>query len=159
MRLYIIIISLLSAVNSFAQNAGSMDLERRIDALESRNKLISKRLSELEMENFNLNQKLTSLETNTQAQIVRSQELQAQNERAVNIALDGFSNKFQEQNKTVENVKNQLDKVFVSQTVMFVLTALILVVIFIAMSRKATRKAIESNVATWNQFQEHLLKK
>jgi preprotein translocase subunit SecF len=159
MKFYTFIFSLLSTLTLFAQSNSGADLERKVENLESRNKQINKRLAALEYENFKLMQKIDSLESRTQNQINRSQELQSQNERAMNLALDGFSTKFEDQNKTVKDVQNQLSEGFVSQLVMFVLAVLVLVVIFVIMSKKSTQKALDSHSASWNQFQEHLLKK
>ena len=159
MKFYTLIFSLLSALSLVAQSNSGADLERKVENLEVRNKQINRRLAELELENFRLTQKLDSLESRTQSQINRSQELQSQNERAMNLALDGFSTKFEEQNKTVKDVQSQLSEGFVSQLVMFVIAVLVLVIIFLLMSKKSTQKALETHTATWNQFQEHLLKK
>ncbi len=159
MKFYTFIFSLLSTFTLFAQSNSSADLERKVENLELRNKQINKRLASLEYENFKLIQKIDSLESRTQNQISRSQELQSQNERAMNLALDGFSTKFEEQNKTVKDVQSQLSEGFVSQLVMFVLAVLVLVIIFVVMSKKSTQKALDSHSASWNQFQEHLLKK
>ncbi len=159
MKFYTFIFSLLSTFTLFAQSNSSADLERKVENLELRNKQINKRLASLEYENFKLIQKIDSLESRTQNQISRSQELQSQNERAMNLALDGFSTKFEEQNKTVKDVQSQLSEGFVSQLVMFVLAVLLLVIIFVVMSKKSTQKALDSHSASWNQFQEHLLKK
>ncbi len=159
MKFYTFIFSLLSTLTLFAQSNSGADLERKVENLELRNKQINKRLAALEYENFKLIQKIDSLESRTQNQISRSQELQSQNERAMNLALDGFSTKFEEQNKTVKDVQSQLSEGFVSQLVMFVLAVLVLVIIFVIMSKRSTQKALDSHSASWNQFQEHLLKK
>jgi len=82
-------------LNATAQGTGGADIDRKIDDLATRNKLMSNRLRELELENFKLSQRLDSIEGKTQSQLNRAQELQAQNERAMNLALDGFSNKFE----------------------------------------------------------------
>ncbi len=159
MRIYIAILSLFFMLNATAQGNGGADIDRKIDDLATRNKLMSNRLRELELENFKLSQRLDSIEGKTQSQLNRAQELQAQNERAMNLALDGFSNKFEEQNKTVKDVQSKLSEGFVKQLVMIVIALFILTFIFIYRSKKSTQKALEANLASWNQFQEHILKK
>ncbi len=146
-------------LNATAQGTGGADIDRKIDDLATRNKLMSNRLRELELENFKLSQRLDSIEGKTQSQLNRAQELQAQNERAMNLALDGFSNKFEEQNKTVKDVQSKLSEGFVKQLVMIVIALFILTFIFIYRSKKSTQKALVANLASWNQFQEHILKK
>jgi hypothetical protein len=77
----------------------------------------------------------------------------------MNIALDEFEKKFEEQNKTVAAVQDSLDDRFNKQLIYFVL-ALVAVVIFAAVLQKTSvSKAIKSYNASWNNFQEHILKK
>jgi Flp pilus assembly protein TadB len=113
----------------------------------------------LSAKNNALQQEMKTLSSELKAEMTRSQELQAQNERAMNIALDEFSKKFEEQNKTVEAVQSSLDERFNKQLIYFVL-ALVAVVIFAAVLQKTSvSKAIKSHNASWNNFQEHILKK
>jgi len=91
--------------------------------------------------------------------ITRSQELQAQNERAMNLALDEFKKKFEEQNKTVEGVQASLDDKFNKQLIFFVLGLVLFVIIAMVMTKSATQKGLNQANANWNEFQEHILKK
>jgi len=159
MKIYTLLLSFFIASGSFSQGGATLDLERRIDALELNNKMNINRLHQLEIENLLLLKKLDSIENNTSNQISRAQELQSQNERAMNLALDAFTLKFNEQNKTVENVQNRLNKGFVNQLIVLILAVIILLIIFIFAVRFSTNKALKSNVASWNSFQEYVLKK
>ncbi len=159
MRIYILIVSLFCSANLFSQNQGNIELQTKIEALELRNKVITKRLSQMEQENFNLKQQLEASNTNVQSQIARSQELQAQNERSMNLALDSFAIQFNEQNKSVQNVQEKLESGFMKQLLLFVAAVFVLTVLYLVMSKRAAKKALESYTATWNDFQEHMLKK
>jgi hypothetical protein len=116
-------------------------------------------LSEVEQENFSLKQQIEAMNSNVQNQISRSQELQAQNERSMNLALDSFSTRFEQQNVAVKNVQDKLDDGFTKQLLYFVAAVLILTVLYIVLSKRSTQKALDSYTATWNDFQEHILKK
>ena len=159
MRIYILILTLFCSVNLFSQNQVDINLQTKIDELVLRNKLISKRLSEVEQENFSLKQQIEAMNSNVQNQISRSQELQAQNERSMNLALDSFSTRFEQQNVAVKNVQDKLDDGFTKQLLYFVAAVLILTVLYIVLSKRSTQKALDSYTATWNDFQEHMLKK
>ena len=75
------------------------------------------------------------------------------------LALDGFSEKFEKQNETVKGVQEELSKKFNDQMLMSALGFVALVIIFTIASRSSTQRALKQNVANWNAFQEHLLKK
>jgi hypothetical protein len=94
-----------------------------------------------------------------QAEITKSQELQAQNERAMNLALDEFAKKFEKQNETVKGVQDTLDERFNNQLIYFVLALISVVIVAITVTRSSTQKALKQNTANWNDFQTHLLKK
>jgi len=56
-------------------------------------------------------------------------------------------------------VQEELSKKFNDQMFMSALGFVALVIIFTIASRSSTQKALKQNVANWNAFQEHLLKK
>ena len=120
---------------------------------------MSVRLSEAESEIFVLKTKISSVEQSTKDEIRKSQELQAQNEKAMNIALDQFSVKFEEQNKLVSGVREELSKKFAYQLVFSGLAFLALLIVFVILTKASTNKAMKQNLANWNSFQEHILKK
>jgi hypothetical protein len=94
-----------------------------------------------------------------QSEITKSQELQAQNERAMNLALDEFSKKFEKQNETVKGVQDTLNSKFNNQLIFFFLGMVVVIIIAVAATKSASKNALKQNVANWNDFQEHLLKK
>jgi uncharacterized membrane protein len=77
----------------------------------------------------------------------------------MNLALDEFKKKFDDQNKTVEAVQSSLDEKFNKQLIFFVLGLVLFVIIALIATRSATKKGLDQANASWNSFQEHLLKK
>jgi len=158
-RLLIVILFFASTSSAFGQTRNAEDAYEKIETLIRQNRALSSRLSESEREISALKSNIQSLEENTQQEIKKSQELQAQNERALNIALDQFSEKFEEQNKLVVGVREELSKKFADQLMFSGLAFFALLVVFVILSKSSTNKAMKQNVANWNTFQEHILKK
>ena len=82
-----------------------------------------------------------------------------QNERALNLALEGFEVKYQEQNKAIQEFQDGLQSIKNRQllTILAVLVAAILV-LFVSV-QWAFRKAYAKQTNYWNEFQASLLKK
>ena len=82
-----------------------------------------------------------------------------QNERALNLALEGFEVKYQEQNKAIQEFQDGLQSIKNRQllTILAVLAAAILV-LFVSV-QWAFRKAYAKQTNYWNEFQTSLLKK
>lgn len=166
MRIITTAIIMFSSVLSFAQtgmeSGNSAELKRVSDranrASEEVNTLRNE-VAALRMKNSDLQTQLNDMQETVSAEITRSQELQAQNERAMNLALDEFKKKFEEQNKTVEGVQASLDDKFNKQLMFFVLGLVLFVIIAIGMTKSATRKGLNQAKVNWNEFQEHILKK
>lgn len=158
-RLLIVTLFLAAFTSAFGQTKNADDALQKIESLKTQNRVLSSRLSENESEIFALKMKVSKLEQSTKDEIRRSQELQAQNERAMNIALDQFSQKFEEQNKLVAGVREELSKKFADQLVFSGLAFLALLIVFVILTKSSTNKAMKQNVANWNSFQEHILKK
>jgi len=158
-RLLIVTLFFAAISSAFGQTKNADDAFEKIESLKKQNRALSSRLSESEKEIFALKTKISALEQNTKDEIRKSQELQAQNERAMNIALDQFAVKFEEQNKLVAGVREELSKKFADQLVFSGLAFLALLIVFVILSRASTNKAMKQNVANWNSFQEHILKK
>ena len=133
-------------------------LDRSSKAIEEVKSLRSE-LREANKKNANLSSALEGMQAKVSIEITRSQELQAQNERAMNLALDEFKKKFDDQNKTVEAVQSSLDEKFNKQLIFFVLGLVLFVIIALIATRSATKKGLDQANASWNNFQEHLLKK
>jgi len=166
MRIITTAIIMFSSVLSFAQtgmeSGNSAELKRVSDranrASEEVNTLRNE-VAALRMKNSDLQTQLNDMQETVSAEITRSQELQAQNERAMNLALDEFKKKFEEQNKTVEGVQASLDDKFNKQLMFFVLGLVLFVFIAMVMTKSATQKGLNQANANWNEFQEHILKK
>lgn len=159
MRIIIIALFTLTPIFASGQLDKSAELERSIDALEAANRTQSRQISELVKTNKELKSNVASMKDQVKQEVMRSQELQAQNERAMNLALDEFSKKFEVQNQTVKGVQDQLDEKFSSQLIIFLVAVVILIIISVAMNKSTMNKALKQNLASWNNFQEHILKK
>jgi len=159
MKLLTIALLLITPIFAFGQGERDSDLDRKIKSLEVRNQKLLNELNSVKQSNKRLEATVTGMSDRIQSEITKSQELQAQNERAMNLALDEFSKKFEKQNETVKGVQDSLDSKFNKQLIFFFLGMAIVVVIAIAATKSASKNALKQNVANWNDFQEHLLKK
>jgi predicted RNase H-like nuclease (RuvC/YqgF family) len=159
MKLLTIALLLITPIFAFGQGEKDSDLDRKIKTLEVRNQKLLSELNSLKQSNKRLESTVSSMSERIQGEITKSQELQAQNERAMNLALDEFSKKFEKQNETVKGVQDSLDSKFNKQLIFFFLGMAIVVVIAVVSTKSASKSAMKQNVANWNDFQEHLLKK
>jgi predicted RNase H-like nuclease (RuvC/YqgF family) len=159
MKLLTIALLLITPIFAFGQGEKDSDLDRKIKTLEVRNQKLLSELNSVKQSNKRLESTVSSMSERIQGEITKSQELQAQNERAMNLALDEFSKKFEKQNETVKGVQDSLDSKFNKQLIFFFLGMAIVVVIAVVSTKSASKSAMKQNVANWNDFQEHLLKK
>ncbi len=159
MKFFTIALMLITPFFAYGQGEKDYDLDKKIKTLEVRNQKLSSELNAVKQSNQKLEATVAGMTDKLQAEITKSQELQAQNERAMNLALDEFSKKFEKQNETVKGVQETLDQKFNNQLIYFFLGLLAVVIIAIVATKNATKKALNQNVANWNNFQEHLLKK
>jgi predicted RNase H-like nuclease (RuvC/YqgF family) len=159
MKFFTIALLLITPIFAFGQGERDNDLDKKIKSLEVRNKKLQSELNAVKQSNQNLQSAVAGMTEKIQSEITKSQELQAQNERAMNLALDEFSKKFEKQNETVKGVQDTLDQKFNNQLIFFFLGMILVVIIAIVATKNATKKALTQNQANWNNFQEHLLKK
>ena len=91
-------------------------------------------------------------------QVKETLERLAQSERAINATLETFSQKFEDQNKTIADVQEVLDSKM-NQMLLYIGVGIIaaLVLMFIV-AKSAAASAVKKHETNWNAFQEHLLK-
>jgi predicted RNase H-like nuclease (RuvC/YqgF family) len=152
-------IALIFASSGLAQVEKSVENGEKLIRLQQKNEKLTARISNLESMLFALRTDLKASQEKVATELLKGQEIQAQNERAMNLALDGFAEKFEKQNETVKGVQQELRKKYNNQLVMFALGFVALVVLFSIANRSSTQKALRQNTSNWNSFQEYLLKK
>ncbi len=164
MRKLLTILFISFSINAYSQD-GNRDLDRRINSFESRTSTLAEEIDQLKgqlkkvsTENSKLKTSLRQSNDSLTSVVSRSLEVQAQNERAMNLALDSFKVKFDQQNKTVEAVQANLDEKFRNQLMIYILSLAIFVVVVIVASKAATNKGLKQGISNWNHFQEHFLK-
>lgn len=158
-RLILLAVAFVLLTPGYSQSEKSTEISEKITRLQQRNEQLSLRIADLESAIFTLKNDLKNSQEAVKQDVKRGLELQAQSERAMNLALDGFTEKFEKQNETVKGVQEELSKKFNNQLVMFGLGFIALVIVFTLSNRSSTRRALSQNQANWNSFQEHLLKK
>jgi predicted RNase H-like nuclease (RuvC/YqgF family) len=159
MKLLTIALLLITPIFAFGQGEKDSDLDRKMKSLEVRNQKLLNELNSVKQSNKKLESTVAGMSDRIQSEITKSQELQAQNERAMNLALDEFSKKFEKQNETVKGVQDTLNSKFNNQLIFFFLGMVVVIIIAVAATKSASKNALKQNVANWNDFQEHLLKK
>jgi len=164
MRKLLIMFFIVQPFVLFGQEGGK-DVDRRISTNETRTMTLAEEIEKLQREFKNVsteNKKLKSslfkANDSLSAVVRRSLEIQAQNERAMNLALDSFKVKFEQQNKTVESVQANLDEKFRNQLMIYILSLAVFVVVVLVVSKSAVSKGLRQGVSNWNHFQEHFLK-
>lgn len=159
-RILLLLLMMSVSTMGFAQdNNRNEELEKSLQKLKSQNRMLANRVAELEGSLSSVQNTVNQSKEEIKTEIRKSQELQAQNERAMNISLDEFAKKFEEQNKTVAGVKEELSKKFNDQMMFAGIAFVVLLIVFYVINKSSTSKTLSQNQASWNQFQEHLLKK
>jgi len=159
-RILLLLLMMSVSTMGFAQdNNRNEELEKSLQKLKSQNRILSSRLAESEAQTFQLRESINKIQEEVKLEIRKAQELQAQNERAVNIALDEFAKKFEEQNKTMASVKEELSSKMSQQLIFSGGAFVVLLIVFIIVGQSNTKRALKQNTASWNNFQEHILKK
>lgn len=157
----ILTISLLCLVPLFvfSQDEKLHNLEIKIQKLEMKNSILNKQLYDLKFDNQLLNKNIAAIKVEVNERLIKGLELQAQNERAMNLALDEFEKKFKEQNETFSFVQDQLDKKFNTQLILLSIFMIAFIVIVYILTKSIGKKALSQHSANWNSFQEYILKK
>lgn len=101
---------------------------------------------------------LESLTSENADQVAGSLERLAQSERAINATLQGFADRFEAQNATIEEVREVLDR-RLDDMMLYTLGASVLILLLVLLAvRQATAVALKRQAANWNAFQEHIFK-
>ena len=145
----------VSAQNTGQPNGSSSADAELNEALRKANREITALQKLVQAQNASYRRNVDSLNLQIADNIAKL----GQNERALNLALEGFEVKFQEQNKTIQEFQDGLQSIKNRQllTILAVLAAAILV-LFVSV-QWAFRKAYAKQTNYWNEFQASLLKK
>lgn len=157
--LAMLLLAFAAPVSSFAQESVSDSAKieqlisqqynqlKRLVFLESKHKIMSADLDELSSSSDELS-----------SQVKEALERLAQSESAINATLETFQQKFDDQNKTIEEVQALLDSKM-DQMLLYIGTGILAaLVLMVIVSRSVTARALKNNQANWNAFQEHLFK-
>ncbi len=159
MKIKILLITFIFPLLLSAQTPAENQVAEEISVLNRKLQIEKSRVNELQAKTMVMEGKFRLLSDSLQHQINTNLELQAQNERAVNLALDQFSKKFEEQNATMDGVKTTLEKQW-SQQIGFYIGALIVFILALIIGiRISNKKAIENHQQRWNEFNEHIIKR
>lgn len=144
----------VSAQNPGPSSTSSADAELN-EALRRANREITALQKLVQAQNASYRRNVDSLNLQIADNIAKL----GQNERALNLALEGFEVKYQEQNKAIQEFQDGLQSIKNRQllTILAVLAAAILV-LFVSV-QWAFRKAYAKQTNYWNEFQASLLKK
>ena len=159
LALAMLLCSVAVPVSSYAQNSASDSTKLEQLSRDQYNQF--KRLVYLEQLNAAINTDLKELQDQSEelsASVQTTLELLAQSESAMNATLESFKEKFEDQNKTIEEVQGLLES-RMDQLMMYLVAGIALVVVLIIIAvRMATADAVRKQQANWNSFQEHLFK-
>ena len=169
MRIKLLLPAILFPFLLSSQNMTDGNLQEEISNLTKKLEISSKHIERLEKrvstyeQNYkNLSESLRSqgiINQEIQNQIKANMELQAQNERAVNVALDEFSKKFEEQNKTMEGVKATLEEHWNQQLLFYLVVIISFIIALIISIKLSMKKALQKQQDYWNKFNEYVIKK
>lgn len=139
--------------------------QTRLDQLLRRQNQVLQEARDLRLEMMLLDQNRDSLNLQVSNQIAENRSMmddfsakQIQTERALNLALDQFQDRFEKQNLVAARLEAQLQGQVNYQLIIMIAAFATLIVLFIVLNRNSIRKSLAQNHASWNQFQEHFLK-
>lgn len=158
MKLKILLILNLISVFVFSQEKTEQQLTNEILKLKRTIQIQKEEINALSKRNAEIEIKLNEISNNIDQKLIRNLELQAQNERAINITLDEFSQKFKEQNQTVEGVKSTLDKQLFYQILYYSIGVMLFLVILFIATKIGIKRALKKQEQNWNSFNEHILR-
>lgn len=162
-----ILLSVVLPLIAFGQSSESQveELKSQISFESRKNEILNNKMNALEsklevLKNAsNENSKSineSAIAINEKAENVLN--MQAQNERAVNIALDEFSKKFIDQNKSVEFLKAKMQEDLYSKIIFYAVAILVFAVILYISVLFATKRALDNHKQGWKEFNEKVFK-
>tara|TARA_B110000285_G_scaffold59584_1_gene68405 strand:+ start:16 stop:519 length:504 start_codon:yes stop_codon:yes gene_type:complete len=165
MKQFLIAFTLVLSLASFAQvsvpeNALTAAAEE-MSALKEEQRIQKSRLYFVEGKFLTMQSELmalTSSQESTAEQVASTLERLAQSERAINTTLDSFQLKFEQQNKTIDEVQGMLNSKMDQMMTFLVGGILVALILVVMLTRLSTAKALRNHSADWNSFQEHILK-
>jgi predicted RNase H-like nuclease (RuvC/YqgF family) len=158
MKLKILLVLNLISVLGFSQEKTEQQLSNEIMKLKRTIQIQKEEINTLSKRNAEIEIKLNEISNNIDQKLIRNLELQAQNERAINITLDEFSQKFKEQNQTVEGVKSTLDKQLFYQILYYSVGVMLFLIILFITTKIGIKRALKKQEQNWNSFNEHILR-
>lgn len=129
-----------------------IEANRKISSLEEQLPTMAQQLS-LSIDTLN------KISAETRADMNSNFEVQAQNERAVNLALDGFQKKFEEQNKTMEGVKATLEEQWNQQLIIYIVLLILASAGVFFGIKYSTKKSLEKYQSGWDNLNEFIIKR
>ena len=166
MKQFLIALSLVFSLASFAQDASHpemalIDPTEEIVNLQEEQRIQKSRLYFVEGMFLEMQSDLKSLTSNqelTTTQVASTLDRLAQSERVLNTTLESFQLKFEQQNKTIDEVQELLSSKM-EQMMAFVVGGILLgLILVVILTRRSTESALKKHGADWNLFQEHILK-
>jgi flagellar biosynthesis/type III secretory pathway M-ring protein FliF/YscJ len=155
---FIITYQCLCAQNNSSNNSPNAGLElQSIKQLEKRIQNQERQLRFFDQKLLMLKEQNSTENASLKSELKGNLELQAQNERAVNLALDEFSAKFEAQNKTMDGVQTTLNKQWRQQLILFGLLFIVLLIGVAVAVRISTKKALEKSRLSWEEFNAYVL--
>jgi len=159
MKLKILLLILTFPLLIMAQDQVQNQLNDQLETLKRKLEIEKSRVNQLQAKLMSLEGKFKTLSDSLQSQISTNLELQAQNERAVNLALDQFSKKFEEQNATMDGVKSTLEKQWGQQLFIYFGALIVFLVVIVVGVKMSNKNAIKQHQKSWNEFNEHIIKR
>jgi len=120
--------------------------------------LLQTQLRQLEQNRDSIAQAASQQIADNRAMMDQFQAQQLQTERALNLALDQFQDKFEQQNLVAARLEAQLEGQVNYQLIIMVSAFALLIVLFILLNRNSVRRSLATSQASWNQFQDYFLK-
>lgn len=156
---FFVVLFALGATTAKAQSTASdstriADLAASLEELETKSYLLYSQVSGLKKD-------ILSLKESDESQSERFDETMerlSQSERAMNGTLEQFQQKFEDQNATIKEVQGLLNQRMDQMRTYIIVGIVAILVLMYVLVKMAMGAAVKKHTATFNEFQEHLLK-